>query len=120
MKRVVLVTGACGGIGSVLCRRFVQDGATVLALDVDAAALEKLAAELGADSVTPSDGVSAFLGVQVPFARGFSFVGEFGTQFGSGNIIGTGCTNGAGANDSDFHLKLFCMSACMFGRVQMY
>ncbi len=37
MKRVVLVTGACGGIGSVLCRRFVQDGATVLALDVDAA-----------------------------------------------------------------------------------
>ncbi|CAG9250514.1 SDR family oxidoreductase [Paraburkholderia caribensis] len=53
MKRVVLVTGACGGIGSVLCRRFVQDGATVLALDVDVAALEKLAAELGADSVTP-------------------------------------------------------------------
>jgi len=53
MKRVVLVTGACGGIGSVLCRRFVQAGATVLALDVDAAALDQLGAELGADRVTP-------------------------------------------------------------------
>jgi len=53
MKRVVLVTGACGGIGSVLCKRFVQDGATVLALDVDATALGALVADLGADNVTP-------------------------------------------------------------------
>jgi NAD(P)-dependent dehydrogenase (short-subunit alcohol dehydrogenase family) len=53
MKRVVLVTGACGGIGSVLCRRFVQDGAAVLALDIDANALDQLAAELGNDNVTP-------------------------------------------------------------------
>ncbi|MEX3932336.1 SDR family oxidoreductase [Paraburkholderia phymatum] len=53
MKRVVLVTGACGGIGSVLCRRFVEDGAIVLALDIDAAALNELASSLGADNVTP-------------------------------------------------------------------
>jgi len=53
MNRVVLVTGACGGIGSALCRRFVELGDTVLALDVDAAALEALAAGLGADRVTP-------------------------------------------------------------------
>ena len=53
MKRVVLVTGACGGIGSVLCKRFVQEGDTVLALDIDAAALDQLAAGLGMGSVTP-------------------------------------------------------------------
>ena len=53
MNRVVLVTGACGGIGSALCRRFVELGDTVLALDVDAAALEALAAGLGADRVSP-------------------------------------------------------------------
>jgi NAD(P)-dependent dehydrogenase (short-subunit alcohol dehydrogenase family) len=53
MKRVVLVTGACGGIGSVLCRRFVQDGDTVLALDLDAAALNALAVNLGGGNVTP-------------------------------------------------------------------
>ena len=53
MNRVVLVTGACGGIGSALCRRFVEQGDTVLALDLDLAALEALAAGLGADRVTP-------------------------------------------------------------------
>ena len=53
MNRVVLVTGACGGIGSVLCKRFVEQGDTVLALDIDATALAALAAGLGAAHVTP-------------------------------------------------------------------
>ncbi|APA88190.1 SDR family oxidoreductase [Paraburkholderia sprentiae WSM5005] len=53
MDRVVLVTGACGGIGSVLCERFVEAGDTVLALDIDAAALQALSARLGADKVAP-------------------------------------------------------------------
>src|ERR1700754_2136041 len=53
MNRVVLVTGACGGIGSVLCRRFVEQGDTVLALDIDAAALKALTAQLGEAHVTP-------------------------------------------------------------------
>ena len=53
MNRVVLVTGACGGIGSVLCKRFVEQGDTVLALDVDAVALHGLVAQLGAAHVTP-------------------------------------------------------------------
>jgi NAD(P)-dependent dehydrogenase (short-subunit alcohol dehydrogenase family) len=59
MNRVVLVTGACGGIGSALCRRFVEAGDHVLALDIDAAALSALAGELGADRVSP---VTADLG----------------------------------------------------------
>jgi NAD(P)-dependent dehydrogenase (short-subunit alcohol dehydrogenase family) len=53
MDRVVLVTGACGGIGSVLCERFVDEGDTVLALDIDAAALQSLSAQLGHDKVVP-------------------------------------------------------------------
>jgi len=53
MNRVVLVTGAAGGIGSALCRRFVEQGDTVLALDLNPAALDALAATLGADRVTP-------------------------------------------------------------------
>ncbi|MBB5398676.1 NAD(P)-dependent dehydrogenase (short-subunit alcohol dehydrogenase family) [Paraburkholderia sp. JPY162] len=63
MDRVVLVTGACGGIGSVLCERFVAAGDTVLALDIDAAALQALSARLGAhqgaDKIVP---VAADLG----------------------------------------------------------
>ncbi|MGF6773688.1 NAD(P)-dependent dehydrogenase (short-subunit alcohol dehydrogenase family) [Paraburkholderia sp. GAS199] len=53
MNRVVLVTGACGGIGSVLCKRFVDQGDTVLALDIDAGALGALTSQLGEAQVTP-------------------------------------------------------------------
>jgi NAD(P)-dependent dehydrogenase (short-subunit alcohol dehydrogenase family) len=53
MNRVVLVTGACGGIGSVLCKRFVEQGDAVLALDIDAVALHGLTAQLGEAHVTP-------------------------------------------------------------------
>jgi NAD(P)-dependent dehydrogenase (short-subunit alcohol dehydrogenase family) len=45
--RVVLVTGAAGGIGSATARTLAGAGATVLIHDVNAAALEPLAEELG-------------------------------------------------------------------------
>ncbi|MBB3260218.1 NAD(P)-dependent dehydrogenase (short-subunit alcohol dehydrogenase family) [Paraburkholderia bannensis] len=48
MSRVVLVTGACGGIGRALCKRFVDAGDTVLALDREGAAVQQLAGEFGA------------------------------------------------------------------------
>lgn len=42
----VLVTGGAGGIGSATCRRFLGEGARVVALDRDEAGLERLGAEL--------------------------------------------------------------------------
>ncbi len=49
----VLVTGGAGGIGSATCARFLQEGSRVVALDRDAAALERLAAGLpGVETVT--------------------------------------------------------------------
>jgi NAD(P)-dependent dehydrogenase (short-subunit alcohol dehydrogenase family) len=47
-RRVALVTGAAGGIGQVVVRRFVEDGAAVAALDVDATVAGLSA--LGSDS----------------------------------------------------------------------
>src|SRR5512134_3623231 len=44
--RRVLVTGGAGGIGSATCRRFLEEGARVVALDLDEAALGRLAQEL--------------------------------------------------------------------------
>jgi NAD(P)-dependent dehydrogenase (short-subunit alcohol dehydrogenase family) len=44
--KVVLVTGAAGGIGQGLCEAFLGWGATVLAFDRDAAALERMDSRL--------------------------------------------------------------------------
>lgn len=48
MSRVVLVTGASGGIGRALCKRFLEAGDAVIALDRNAAGVESLTAEFGA------------------------------------------------------------------------
>jgi NAD(P)-dependent dehydrogenase (short-subunit alcohol dehydrogenase family) len=42
----VVITGAAGGIGSALTRRFLSDGARVFAADIDEEGLERLASEL--------------------------------------------------------------------------
>ncbi|HEU4355130.1 MAG TPA: SDR family NAD(P)-dependent oxidoreductase [Actinomycetota bacterium] len=41
-----LVTGGAGGIGSATCRRFLEEGARVVALDLDEAACARLEREL--------------------------------------------------------------------------
>ncbi len=46
--KVVLVTGAAGGLGAALCRCFAARGARIAATDRDAAGLEVLVAELRA------------------------------------------------------------------------
>src|SRR5438132_5154281 len=45
-RHVVLVTGAAGGIGSATCRRLAQDGAHIVATDIDLTGAEQLAAYL--------------------------------------------------------------------------
>lgn len=45
--RGVLVTGAAGGIGRAVARAFAQAGANVVAVDLDGAAVEEVAAGLG-------------------------------------------------------------------------
>jgi len=42
--KVAIVTGAGGGIGSAICRQFAAEGALLLAIDIDAGALDRMAA----------------------------------------------------------------------------
>src|SRR5438105_12967721 len=45
-RHVALVTGAAGGIGSAICRRVAQDGAHLVATDIDLDGAQQLAAYL--------------------------------------------------------------------------
>jgi NAD(P)-dependent dehydrogenase (short-subunit alcohol dehydrogenase family) len=47
-RKVAIVTGAGAGIGAAIARRFAQEGAALVCIDIDAASLERLAAEVGA------------------------------------------------------------------------
>jgi meso-butanediol dehydrogenase/(S,S)-butanediol dehydrogenase/diacetyl reductase len=47
--KTVLVTGAASGMGRAAARRFSDEGANVVVLDLDRAALEKASTELAQD-----------------------------------------------------------------------
>lgn len=46
-RRTVIVTGAAGSIGRACCQRFLADGAQVIAIDIDSAALERMESKAG-------------------------------------------------------------------------
>lgn len=48
-KRTVLITGGSGGIGKVTAERALEEGASVVLVDLDAEALNKTKSELGHD-----------------------------------------------------------------------
>lgn len=48
-NRVAIVTGAAGGIGRAICRRFLDEDINIVAVDINASALRELAADLDAD-----------------------------------------------------------------------
>lgn len=50
--RIVMITGAAGGIGSALCSHFAALGARVLAVDVDSSSLDTSTAAYGQEGVT--------------------------------------------------------------------
>ncbi|MCB2186361.1 MAG: SDR family oxidoreductase [Deltaproteobacteria bacterium] len=49
LGKVVVISGAAGGLGQAFARRWHQAGATLALLDLDGAAARRLAADLGAD-----------------------------------------------------------------------
>jgi 2-hydroxycyclohexanecarboxyl-CoA dehydrogenase len=52
--KVVVITGAAGGIGQAICARFLEEGANVVAADRDQDALDALVVKAGATaSITP-------------------------------------------------------------------
>lgn len=54
----IVVTGAGAGIGAATCRRLAAEGARVVAADIDTAAAEAIAKEIGGDAVALGADVS--------------------------------------------------------------
>ena len=50
--KVAVVTGGAGGIGEAAAARFLEEGASVLLVDLDAGALAEVAARLGSNRVS--------------------------------------------------------------------
>ena len=67
--KIALVTGGASGLGAAIVRGFVAEGATVVIADIDAAAGEALAAELGAAARFSSLDVSDEASWHVALAR---------------------------------------------------
>ncbi|MCJ2073700.1 glucose 1-dehydrogenase [Methylobacterium sp. J-030] len=49
--KIAIVTGAGGGFGAGIARRFAEEGARVACLDLDRASAERVAAEIGANAL---------------------------------------------------------------------
>ena len=55
-NRVVVITGAAGGMGSVLVQRFLMNGDTVIATDIKSAPLEELREKHNSDALITTVG----------------------------------------------------------------
>ena len=67
--KVVIVTGAAQGIGAAISRRFSDEGATLVLLDLDAARLARTAGELPGTPLTIVADVTDETAVDEAFAR---------------------------------------------------
>lgn len=91
----VLVTGAASGIGLAAARRFLDEGANLVMLDIDAASLKKAAAEL------PQDRVLVHVGDTADQATAAAAVKAALERFGALNVL----VNNAGVASSGDIMK---------------
>ena len=87
---VVLVTGAARGIGAALSRRLVEQGARVIALDVDDAPLQALAAELGDAVLAVRADVTDLPSMEAAVALGVERFGGIDTVVANAGIASYG------------------------------
>lgn len=81
----VVITGAAGGIGKALATRLAAEGARVVVNDLDPAATEATAAEIGAHAVAGDAASEAAIGTLVSGAR--EHLGHIDAWFANAGIV---------------------------------
>lgn len=61
MSDVVVVTGAAKGIGRAICEQLSQEGRSVVAVDIDEAALTETAGALGSGCIPVTGDIALWL-----------------------------------------------------------
>ncbi len=87
--RVVLITGAAGGLGSATARRFAAEGANLALLDRDGDAAEQLATELtgqGADTLALSVDVTDAEAIENAISRVEDHFGRLDVLFNNAGV----------------------------------
>ena len=100
-SKVVLITGAGGGIGQAAVRKFAAEGTKVMLADVDTEVTEQLVNELGAErcacvavDVTEEDQVENMVSTCVEVFGGIDvFVANAGVEGEIGEIMNTDVSN---------------------------
>lgn len=101
--KVVVVTGAGAGIGAALCRRFAAEGARVVLSDLDGAAAERVAAEIGAFPVRCDVGREADILRLIETAeRDVGPIGLFCSNAGVATGFDARSENAGGAPDAEW------------------
>lgn len=86
--RVVIVTGGASGIGRATAARLVQEGARVALVDIDGAAADAAAGELGGDVLPLTGDVSSESDVERYFAQTIERFGRIDSLHNNAGIEG--------------------------------
>ena len=89
---VAVITGAASGIGAGLAREAVRRGMDVVLADLDAAALEAVATEIGGKTIAQACDVTNLKDMQLLAEETFRVFGRVDLLFNNAGILRTGLT----------------------------
>jgi len=112
--KVILITGAAGGLGAALCHRFAAAGARIAAMDLDATRLQDLVAALPAGTLSIAGNIADPAACQAAIDQ---TVARFGAL--DGLINNAGISHRSLFQDTDPAVIRRVMEVNFFGAMQM-
>ena len=119
--KVMLISGAAGGLGAALCRRYAAAGAQVAAMDIDPARLDALVAELCAKGSNAGSNALALRGDITSAAECKAAVAKTVAHFGTldGLVNNAGISHRSLLQDTDPAVIRRVMEVNFFGSLNL-